>query len=190
MKIIAIALRTEPIKDLTSAQASLLEELLADKRLKKAEAIKAFRESEKYLLKKEAYQSTRAEFGQVAEIAIANNVDDNVEVFTGEGEAMGALIDAALRSEKVVGFDVYWQISFILRRGMLTGRKGILQIVTSVRSDLVDLKATWMRKDRAYQDLTLRELLTFSAAPGSPISTEDKAAQTMWLYKRMEGTLL
>lgn len=189
MKIIAIALRTEPIEDLTSAQASLLEELLVDKRLTKAESIKAYRSSDKYKLKKEAYQSARAEFSQVAEIAIANNADDKVEVFTGEGEAMGALIDAVLSSSKVVGFDTGWQISFVLRRGMLTGRK--IPAVDALKDGrLVDLWVAWARGDRAYQDLTLSELLTFSAAPGSPISTEDKAAQTMWLYKRMEGTLL
>ena len=66
MKTIAIALRTTINPKLPDEMTTRLRELNIDKRLKKAESIKAYLGSAEYSIKKELYASRHAEFGVVA----------------------------------------------------------------------------------------------------------------------------
>lgn len=196
MKTIAIALKTKPLSYLTASQSDLLEEILRDRRLTKAESIKAYRNSDKYLLKKAAYQATHAEFGEVAEIGIAEG--DKVKSYYGEDKAIEALGKAIAGAGTIVGFDLHWQLSFILRRCLLAGRKGSFsrgQLFTTfgtATTAMVDIKKTWALSNKEYSALTLEELCVFMgfSSKDLALNVESKAEKTLWVYNLMKGILL
>lgn len=198
MKTIAIALETKPREPLTLDQTKLLEEILMDKRLTKAEAIKAYTESLKYGSKKGAYQRYHAEFGMVDGIGIAEGV--KVSSYSGEVESIEALGKAIAGAGRIVGFDLPWQLSFILRRCAITGeitsfsRNQLFTNFGTATTAMIDLKKAWTQSDREYSSLTLESLCFFmgmdlALKEVSP-AIELKAARTMWLYDRMKGILL
>lgn len=187
MRVIAISMKTEPLEDLDPGQTSLLEELLRDKRLTKAESIKAYRESDKYLKKKDRLQRSQAEFGRIKEVSIATHSIDSTHA--GEEAAISALADAVNGADIIVGFDLHQQLSFVLRRHMLTGVKMSLKLSGK---ELVDLKQAWGRSDRAYSDLTLEQLLTFTGDSDDqqPKTSGEEAVAVFELYEKMKGNLL
>jgi len=190
---IAIALRTEPLTDLTLDQASLLEEVLMDKRLKKAEAIKAFLTSSAYQEKKEKYQRTHAEFSEISEISIADG--EEVETHTGEDKALEGLEKILQGTSRMVGFDLIgFQFPYILRRILLSRsgsgiREQFLSPFGTAPTALIDIKKAWMRDNREYSGLTLEQLCIFNGKP-IPETIEDEAAATFMFYQIMEGRLL
>lgn len=195
MKTIAIAIKTEPLQVLTLGMASFLEELLMDKRLKKAEAIKAYRASDAYKAKRDKYQKTHAEYGQISEIAIMS--DDKVGVREGENRALNFLEQELRGAGKIVGFDLRWQLQFMLRRRYLTGATGPLRSMLftgdgTATTAMVDLKEAWVKADKSYSSMTLADLCRYSGYADNeiPRTTETEALQVMRLYKDMEGSLL
>jgi len=200
MKTIAISLKTEPLDDLTLTQSSLLEEILRDRRLTKAESIKAYLSSDKYLLKKAAYQAMHAEFGKVAVIGIAEQGMDAIKTssYAGEDEAIEALGKAIAKAGRIVGFDLHWQLYFVLRRCVLTGKLSSFsrgQLFTTfgtATTAMVDIKSAWAQSNKEYSALTLKELCVFMGLSQIelPSTVEFKAEKTLWLYERMKGILL
>lgn len=195
MKIIAIAIRTEPLKALTVGMSNILKEFVMDKRLKKAEAIKAYLSSDTYLSKKHAYQRTHAEFGQISEIAIADG--GKVGVREGENRALNFLEQELRGAGMIVGFDLRWQLLFMLRRRYLTGATGPLRSMLftndgTATTATTDIKVAWMQNDKSYSGLTLADLCRYSgyAENEIPLTAEADALQVMRLYKDMEGNLL
>jgi hypothetical protein len=196
MKIIAIAIKTKPLEVLTLGMASFLEELLMDKRLKKAEAIKAYRASDAYKAKRDKYQKTHAEYGQIAEIAITS--DDKVGVREGESRALEFLEQELKGAGKIVGFDLQGQLEFILRRVFLIAygdgelRRMLFTSDGTATTATVDIKKIWMQTDKSYSGLTLAQLCKYAglADTSIPRTTETEAFQTMKLYRQMEGNLL
>jgi hypothetical protein len=192
MKIIAIAIKTKPLEVLTLGMASFLEELLMDKRLKKAEAIKAYRASDAYKAKRTKYQKYHAEYGQIAEIAIMS--DDKVGVREGENKAFNFLEQELKGAGRIVGFDLRWQLQFILRRRYLTGATGPLRSMLftndgTATTATTDIKMAWTQNDKSYSGLTLADLCRYSGCDIPP-TTETEALQVMRIYEDMEGSLL
>lgn len=192
MKTIAIAIKTEPIKVLTLGMASFLEELLMDKRLKKAEAIKAYRASNAYKAKRDEYQSNHAEYGQILEIAITDGT--SVGVREGENRALNFLEQGLIGAGKIVGFDLRWQLQFILRRRYLTGATGPFRSMLftgdgTATTAMVDVREAWVKADKSYISMTLADLCRYSGCD-IPMTTETEALKVMSIYEDMEGSLL
>ena len=196
MKTIAISIKTEPLKTLTAGMVNMLKGFLVDKRLKKAEAIKAYQESNAYLSKKHTYQRTHAEFGYIFEIAITDG--KKVAVRTGERHSLEFLEHELRGAGMIVGFDLQFQLEFILRRVMLTDhvdgelRKMLFTNDGTATTATTDIKKTWMQADKSYNGLTLAQLCMYNGYPENeiPLTLEAEAVSTISLYRKMQGSLL
>lgn len=166
-----------------------------DKRLKKAEAIKAYRSSDAYKAKRDNYQKTHAEYGQISEIAITSG--DKVGVREGENRALNFLEQELRGAGRIVGFDLRWQLQFIMRRRYLTGATGPLRNMLftgdgTATTSMIDLKVAWVQADKSYSSMTLADLCRYSGCSEKeiPLTTETEALKVMSIYEDMEGSLL
>lgn len=192
MKTLAIYLLTTNNLDLTDDQKHLLEGLTIDRRLKKAESIKAHLESDEYMLKKVSFQMKHAEFGKIKQLITFDGRD--TDMATGE-EAALHLIDKAIAGvEKLVVFDADFTIPFILKRAMLIGHEespGLSSIRMVSREsvyslEVIDVKRLWAGQNKEYSGMTLNQLNKYFNI--DPLAAYE-AERVYEIYEKMKGFL-
>lgn len=189
MKALAIHLLTTNNLELSEVQKHLLEGLTIDRRLKKAESIKAHLESDDYMLKKVSFQMKHAEFGKIHQLSTFDGRDEDVA--NGE-EAALHLIDTIIRGvERLIVFDVGFTIPFILKRAMLTGydlslRESLYSIYGTSTTAVIDIKKLWAGQNREYSGMGLTELGKFFNLTSQP---SHEAERVYEIYEKMEGYL-
>lgn len=168
MKVIAIALRTTGNTSLPEEMVTRLQELNMDKRMKKAESIKAYIGSTEHRLKKELYANKHAEFGAISSIAIAD--DTGVETINGEKQALDLLEDRLTGVERIVVFDADHCLPFITKRALLTDhrlalRKKLYSNFGTATATIVDIKKAWSGTSKEYSSMNLADLIMYLEYP-------------------------
>ena len=199
MKTISIALRTTINPKLPDEMTTRLQELNMDKRLKKAESIKAYMESAEYQIKTELYASRHAEFGVVSSIAISEN--GGVETVNGEESRVLDLLEERLVGvERIVVFDADHVLTFLMKRAMLTEhrltlREKLYSNFGTSTAMVVDIKRVWAGVSKEYGSMTLTELVMYLEYPitvkSHPLHSEVGAEATaiFEVYDYMKGFL-
>lgn len=193
MKTLAIYLHTTNNLDLTTDQKDLLKDYTIDRRLKKAESIKAHLESDDYMLKKVAFQMKHAEFGKIHQLRTFDGRDTDV---ADTEEAALHLINEVVRVvDKLVFFDADFTLSFILKRAMLAGqeltsaqvlRAGLYSDYGTSIIKIVDVKKLWAGPNREYSGMTINQLSKYLDIQ-SPATHE--AERVYEIYEKMRGFL-
>ena len=189
MKTLAIYLQTTNNLNLTDDQKHILEGFTIDRRLKKAESIKAHLESDDYMLKKVAFQMRHAEFGKISQLSTFDGRDTDV---AHTEEAALHLINVSLRGVgRLVVFDAEFTIPFLLKRAMLTGydpglRESLYSIYGTATTAVVDIKRLWAGQNREYSGMSLTQLCKYM---NLTTTATDEAEAVYEIYERMVGYL-
>lgn len=194
MKTIAISLKTDTTSALTPDQKNLLESKVMDKRLKKAEAIKAYLASDGYHLKRNVYQQTHAEFGKILNIAAATDTWHGDA--KGESESIVHLENQLTGMERVIVFGSH-VIPFVLKRAMIIGqendiREEIYSFFGTATKVVIDIQKAWAGTNKEYSSMNLRELcvLLGDTASGFPKDNIGEARKILEIYNKMRGHLV
>ena len=185
MKALAIHLQTTNNLNLTTDQKDLLKDYTTDRRLKKAEAIKAYFESQDYVFKKVAFQMKHAEFGLIHQISTFDGRDTDV---ASTEESALHLIDRALNGvERLIVFDAGFTLPFILKRAMLTGhdmraRYKLYSSFGDATTAIIDIKKLWAGQSREYSGMSLNELSLYLDISSNP---SHEAERVYEIYERM-----
>ncbi len=201
MKTLAIYLQTTSNLNLTEDQKHLLEGATIDRRLKKAESIKAHLESDDYMLKKVSFQMRHAEFGKIHQLSTFDGRDTDV---AHQEEAALHLINVSVRGvERLIVFDAEFTIPFILKRAMLTGyeaglRSSLYSLYGTATTMVIDIKGLWTRQNKEYSGMTLNMLSKYMGITSQPRSAgkisgltafPQEAERVYEIYERMVGYL-
>lgn len=201
MKTIAIALRATGNSKLTDEMRDRLRDINMDKRLKKAESVKAYLESGEHAVKKELYAARHAEFGEISSIAIAD--ETGVEAISEENPALDLLEDRLEGVERIVVFDAGHCLTFITKRALLVDHRLALRRKlypdlsdsTETITTIVDIKKAWSGPSREYDSMTLADLIMYLEYPvtvkSHPFVGEVGAEATAILevYENIKGYL-
>ncbi len=194
MKTLAISLKTDITSALTPDQKDLLERKTIDKRLKKAESIKAHLASDAYLMGRNFYQQTHAEFGRILSIAAATD--------TWHGDAKGESESIVFLENQLAGMErviVYTDkvIPFILKRAMIIGQENDIRTEIYSFSEaggavVIDIQKAWAGTNKEYSSMNLRELcvLLGNAASDFPKDNIGEARKILEIYNKMRGHLV
>lgn len=193
MKTIALALRTDSTSVLTPVLIDRLQEINMDKRLKKAEAIKAYLGSDVYLAKRIDFQKMHAEFGKIGSVALSD--DQGFEFVKGEKKSLTLINDRLVGVERLIVFDSDHCLSFIMKRAMLTGhpinlREKLYSNFGTAGTAVIDIKKLWAGPSKEYSSLTLRQLVNFVDSVTMGMGVEDEANAILELYEDMKGYLV
>ena len=199
MKTLAIALATTNNEKITPDQKSFLKEINMDKRLKKAESIKAYLESIAYREKNVLYQVNHAEFGRIHSLAAYDGNEDGIaRSASGEKGSLDLLWMRLVGVERLILFDADFTIPYILKRSMILGHEPSVRFKLhstfgTATTAIIDIKRLWSGSSKEYASMTLKDLCLYLGEKKEDFPSGDleaQAAKIFYIYEKMKEYLV